>query len=239
MSETLTSQELAALKDLPSAPEMGELRKITTLQDIPLAQGDSLKQSVNSQLELQAAHEDENEHKIKTNSLKRFFRLPSKKKSEGSALEGEASHMEFEEGGAIQYYQQNPTQNDHEDRDLKQTNSEYRRFKLNYGRYESNPASNVRPEKELSASFSKANLKSSLSTYWNSVFKLKKTKKSSKSQLELQQTVSEATTSRTERENQLPDSTNDLSQNPDCPADSNSILDDIHTLQISEESRPK
>ncbi|XP_037821371.1 uncharacterized protein LOC119610295 isoform X2 [Lucilia sericata] len=200
MSETLTSQELAALKDLPSAPEMGELRKITTLQDIPLAQGDSLKQSVNSQLELQAAHEDENEHKIKTNSLKRFFRLPSKKKSEGSALEGEASHMEFEEA---------------------------------------NPASNVRPEKELSASFSKANLKSSLSTYWNSVFKLKKTKKSSKSQLELQQTVSEATTSRTERENQLPDSTNDLSQNPDCPADSNSILDDIHTLQISEESRPK
>ncbi|KNC32087.1 hypothetical protein FF38_02251 [Lucilia cuprina] len=237
MSETLTSQELATLKDLPTAPEMGELRKITTLQDIPLAQGDS----VNSQLELEHASTDaENEHKIKTNSLKRFFRLPSKKKSDGTVLEGEPSHMEFEEGCEIQYYQQNPTQNDIESkRDLKQTNSEYRRFKLNYGRYESNPASNVRPQRELSASFSKANLKSSLSTYWNSVFKQKKTKKSSKSQLELQQTVSEATTSRTEREEQLPDSTNDLTQNPDCLPDDNSNLDEIHNLQISEEIQLK
>ncbi|KAI8129561.1 hypothetical protein CVS40_1429 [Lucilia cuprina] len=197
MSETLTSQELATLKDLPTAPEMGELRKITTLQDIPLAQGDS----VNSQLELEHASTDaENEHKIKTNSLKRFFRLPSKKKSDGTVLEGEPSHMEFEEA---------------------------------------NPASNVRPQRELSASFSKANLKSSLSTYWNSVFKQKKTKKSSKSQLELQQTVSEATTSRTEREEQLPDSTNDLTQNPDCLPDDNSNLDEIHNLQISEEIQLK
>ncbi|XP_023291294.2 uncharacterized protein LOC111674853 isoform X2 [Lucilia cuprina] len=197
MSETLTSQELATLKDLPTAPEMGELRKITTLQDIPLAQGDS----VNSQLELGHASTDaENEHKIKTNSLKRFFRLPSKKKSDGAALEGEPSHMEFEEA---------------------------------------NPTSNVRPQRELSASFSKANLKSSLSTYWNSVFKQKKTKKSSKSQLELQQTVSEATTSRTVREEQLPDSTNDLTQNPDCPPDDNSNLDEIHNLQISEEIQSK
>ncbi|XP_065355040.1 uncharacterized protein LOC135949418 [Calliphora vicina] len=182
MSETLTSQELKALKEMPSSPEMGELRKITTLQDIPLAEGDCRQQ-----LDFQNSTEIEAESKLKTNSLKRFFRLPMKKKTEQEeCLEGATSHIEFEKANSNNMAGSN---------------------------------------KEMTASVSKANLKSSLSSYWNSVFKLKKSRKSSKSQKELEQ----AATSNAET-----NSANDLQNN-----ETSSILEEIHNLKISEESQTK
>lgn len=129
MSETLTPQEIAALQEMPSVPEMGELRKMSTLQDIPLAEGDTLKSQ-----DAQPITDSESERKLKTNSLKRFFRLSSKKKSGDGPLEPQASHMEFEEGFRKQnQIQQNPTTFGKKNKsDLKNNDSEYQHFKLGY-----------------------------------------------------------------------------------------------------------
>lgn len=125
MAETLTAQEITALEEMPSVPEMGELRKITTLQDIPLAEGDTLKSQ-----DSQPITDSEREHKLKTNSLKRFFRLSPKKKSGDGPLEEQASHMEFEQGFTnLNPKQQNPTTNKSE---IKNVTTEYQRFKLGY-----------------------------------------------------------------------------------------------------------
>lgn len=72
------------------------------------------------------------ESKVKTNSLKRLFRLPMKKKTEQEGcLEGATSHIEVDEGFNDNSIQQNPTQIQLIDSSL-----EYQRFKLSYGRYE-------------------------------------------------------------------------------------------------------
>ncbi|KAM7361914.1 uncharacterized protein ACRADG_012777 isoform 2-T2 [Cochliomyia hominivorax] len=195
MAETLTPQEVTALEEMPSVPEMGVLRKITTLQDIPLAEGDNLQQ-----FEPPATNDNdhENERKLKTNSLKRFFRLTAKKKTggDGPSLEAQCSNMEFDE--------------------------------------EANPPSSNKEQvsKELPVSMSKANLKSSLSSYWNSVFKQKKIKKLTKSNITL-------------TENEKDDKEEQIINSYKCPDDievipeDNCVLEDIHKLNISEEMQPK
>ncbi|KAM7361913.1 uncharacterized protein ACRADG_012777 isoform 1-T1 [Cochliomyia hominivorax] len=243
MAETLTPQEVTALEEMPSVPEMGVLRKITTLQDIPLAEGDNLQQ-----FEPPATNDNdhENERKLKTNSLKRFFRLTAKKKTggDGPSLEAQCSNMEFDEEGVLHLnkIQQNPIRHDmnensslgKENTNLKRNPSNYQRSKFGFAVYKSNPPSSNKEQvsKELPVSMSKANLKSSLSSYWNSVFKQKKIKKLTKSNITL-------------TENEKDDKEEQIINSYKCPDDievipeDNCVLEDIHKLNISEEMQPK
>lgn len=82
----------------------------------------------------------------------------------------------------------------------------------------------------LQASFSKANLKSSLSSYWNTVFKQKKSKKSSKSNIELvEKTIEESGAN----------SDDPVSNAGNNVPEENSVLEEIQSLKISEEFSPK
>lgn len=94
--------------------------------------------------------------------------------------------------------------------------------------------------KDMTASFSKANLKSSISSYWNSVFKLKKSRKTSKTQKELQ----ESATCSTEMANSITNyakapSAKQVTGNKDNDTADTNVLEEIHNLTISEESQTK
>ncbi|TMW52405.1 hypothetical protein DOY81_002572 [Sarcophaga bullata] len=157
MAKTLSVQELATTNELSNSQELGQLRKISTMQDIPLAETDTVKELTKIGEENEEGSKQyldaEAERKLKTGSLKRFFRLsPKKQANNGDTLEVKKSGR------------QNDEQNDKpRDRAEKQ-------------KIKDSAHSSI----DISGTTSKSTLKTSLSTYWNSVFKLKKSKRAEK-----------------------------------------------------------
>ena len=88
MAKTLSVQELATTNELSNSQELGQLRKISTMQDIPLADTDAMKELAKIGEENEEGSKQyldaEAERKLKTGSLKRFFRLSPKKQSNNS-----------------------------------------------------------------------------------------------------------------------------------------------------------
>lgn len=125
MSEMLSSQDLKVLNEIPSTPAMGELRKMATLHDIPLADGERLNtQHLEDEKNIsQQELNNETDHKLKTNSLKRFLHLSPKKKSGNDYLKSGQTNQELKGDNVNK-------------KDLKQSLSEYKRFKMGFGRFE-------------------------------------------------------------------------------------------------------
>lgn len=95
MAKTLSVQELATTNELSSSQELGQLRKISTMQDIPLAETNVMKDltKIGEEKEEDCLGLDaEAERKFKSGSLKRFFRLsPKKPVNSSDTLEGKKS----------------------------------------------------------------------------------------------------------------------------------------------------
>lgn len=92
--------------------------------------------------------------------------------------------------------------------------------------------------KELTASFSKATLKSSLSTYWSTVFKHKKSRKSSKTNIELAEKDLDESKAKEVVQNEISYNYKSSEDIETIPED-NSVFEDLHKLKISEDSEMK
>ncbi|XP_073819677.1 uncharacterized protein [Musca autumnalis] len=173
--------------------------------------------------------EDESERKLKSTSLKRFFRISPKKSSLSPEEDLRSKSMGFIEN-KIERGNDNQVDED-DDEDTEEDEEEeaaggsgggkrdqYKRFKLRLGgmqRHSSNRDSESKID--LNSNASKITLKSSLSNYWNAVFK----KKKSQSVNDMELAMEEVRTT-----NFMETGTGDQAR---------TLTEDIHALKISED----
>uniref|UniRef100_A0A1I8M5Y2 Uncharacterized protein n=1 Tax=Musca domestica TaxID=7370 RepID=A0A1I8M5Y2_MUSDO len=175
--------------------------------------------------------QDDSERKLKTTSLKRFFRISPKKS--GTPRGGDGEELKSKSDGFIEGSSSKGNGNDDEvdDDDTEgEDNDEeaaggsdakrqqFKRFKLRLGGMQRHSTNRDSESKiDLNSNASKITLKSSLSNYWNAVFK----KKKSKSVNDMELAMEEVRTT-----NFMESGTGDQPR---------TLTEDIHALKISEE----
>ncbi|XP_075165393.1 uncharacterized protein LOC142237836 [Haematobia irritans] len=158
----------------------------------------------------------DNKRKLKTNSLKRFFRLPSKKSSEKAEVSASGSGIDAESQLANSETDDNSIDDDVEIDGSGSARGPHRRFKLRLGGMQRHVNSLDGESKIDLGTASKISLKSSLSNYWNSVFK----KKTSKSLNDIEDPKDVKTTNFME-----------------TPDQHDRMAEDIHSLKISDDNQ--